>query len=258
MESDIVRPEDFLIKNHTKFHKIFTWSDDLVALDPKKYIKNNYSFCFPEKINIGLEGRDKLCTMIAGNKMIYKPTELYSKRLEAIKWFEKYHLDDFDLYGIYWDEFWIRSKIKIFRAFNRLKLLRKWIRVNRPSYKGTVEKKKDILEGYRFSICYENASSNGYITEKIFDSFFAGCVPIYLGAPNILEYIPSECFIDKRNFKTYEDLYDYISNMSEKEYLSYQNSIVDFLNSEKGYEFSAERNAEIWINEFKKDGIINE
>ena len=256
-ESDIVRPEDFLIKNHTKFDKVFTWSDDLVNYDPLKYIKTNHSFCFPENIKIGLDGRDKLCTMIAGNKMIYKPTELYSKRLEAIKWFEKNHPNDFDLYGIEWDEFWIRSKIKLFRAINRFKPLRKWIKPTRPSYRGTVVRKKDTLERYKFSICYENATSNGYVTEKIFDSFFAGCVPIYLGAPNVLEYIPSECFIDMRNFKSYDDLYDYICGMSDSAYLKYQISILDFLKSPKGYEFSAERNAEIWIDELRKDGLLN-
>jgi hypothetical protein len=42
-----------------------------------------------------------------------------------------------------------------------------------------VDSKKNTLEKYKFSICYENARDiPGYITEKIFDCFFAGCVPI--------------------------------------------------------------------------------
>ncbi|WP_226896450.1 glycosyltransferase family 10 domain-containing protein [Poseidonibacter ostreae] len=60
----------------------------------------------------------------------------------------------------------------------------------------------------------------GYITEKIFDSFFAGCVPVYLGADNITEHIPKECFIDKREFDTYEKLYKYLKNMSDEEYVT--------------------------------------
>jgi len=42
--------------------------------------------------------------------------------------------------------------------------------------------KKPIMEQYKFSIYHENARNiPGYITEKIFDSFFAGCVPVYWG-----------------------------------------------------------------------------
>jgi len=41
-------------------------------------------------------------------------------------------------------------------------------------------------------------NQNGYITEKIFDSFFTSYVLIYLGAKNITEHVPSNCFIDQR------------------------------------------------------------
>ena len=34
----------------------------------------------------------------------------------------------------------------------------------------------------------------GYITEKIFDSFFAGVVPIYWGAENITDYVPKSLY----------------------------------------------------------------
>jgi hypothetical protein len=46
------------------------------------------------------------------------------------------------------------------------------------SYKGKIDSKKDTLEKYKFSICYENARDTpGYITEKIFDCFFAANSP---------------------------------------------------------------------------------
>ena len=92
---------------------------------------------------------------------------------------------------------------------------------------------------------YENARDiPGYITEKIFDCFFAGCVPVYLGAPNVADYIPSGTFIDKRNFKTYEELYSYIKNMPETEYAGYLDAIKNFVRSDKIYPFSAECSAE--------------
>jgi len=39
-----------------------------------------------------------------------------------------------------------------------------------------------------FSICIENFQSSDYISEKILDSLYHNCVPIYLGAKNIDNY----------------------------------------------------------------------
>lgn len=50
--------------------------------------------------------------------------------------------------------------------------------------------KIEFLAGYRFNICPENMDAKEYVTEKIWDSFEAGCIPVYGGAlgnpePNI-------------------------------------------------------------------------
>ena len=80
----------------------------------------------------------------------------------------------------------------------------------------------------------------GYITEKIFDSFFAECIPIYLGAPDIGKYIPKDTFIDKNNFTTYDELYKYLKSMQKNEYNNYINAIKSYIKSDKIYEFSSE------------------
>ena len=41
--------------------------------------------------------------------------------------------------------------------------------------------KRKWLEGYKFNICFENASYPGYLTEKLFDAYACGCIPIYWG-----------------------------------------------------------------------------
>jgi len=116
------------------------------------------------------------------------------------------------------------------------------------SYRGKVRSKKEVLTKYRFAICYENARDiSGYITEKIFDCFFAGCVPIYWGANNIEDHIPQECFIDKRKFETYHKLYNFINNMSDDHYLEYLENIEAFLNSDKIYPFCSEFFANILV-----------
>ncbi|MEI0486100.1 glycosyltransferase family 10 domain-containing protein [Brachyspira intermedia] len=45
--------------------------------------------------------------------------------------------------------------------------------------------KIEYLRDFKFNICPENTISDGYVTEKLFDSFKAGCIPIYNGDENI-------------------------------------------------------------------------
>lgn len=49
--------------------------------------------------------------------------------------------------------------------------------------------KLEYMRNFRFNICPENSLGEGYITEKVFESIAAGCIPIYYGAylePDIL------------------------------------------------------------------------
>lgn len=238
-ESELVNPKNWNINKHKYFNKIFTWKDSII--DNIKYFKYNLSQEIQNKINKDLSKKEKLCTLIAANKKSNHSLELYSKRVEAIKWFEKNHLEDFDFYGIGWDSYKIQNRYINF-LFRNLGLS-KVFKPNFISYKGRIKSKKEVLEKYKFAICYENVKDMpGYITEKIFDCFFAGCVPVYWGGAvsDIVRYIPKECFIDKRKFDSYEDLYKYIKNISNEEYLRYLNNIEEFLNSQKAYKFSSE------------------
>lgn len=47
------------------------------------------------------------------------------------------------------------------------------------------DNKFEYLKQFKFNICPENLIENGYITEKLFDSFEAGCIPIWNGDKNI-------------------------------------------------------------------------
>jgi hypothetical protein len=237
-ECKLIRLENYDMKRHNYFKKIFTYDDCLV--DNIKYFKINFAFSFPQEVNINLDHKEKLCSMIAGNKKSRHPLELYSKRIEAIRWFEKHHIDDFDLYGIGWDAYRFDG-VKIVRALNRIKPLTRLFAEDFPSYRGKVERKLPIMQKYKFSICYENARDlPGYITEKIFDCFFAGCVPIYWGANNIIDHVPAECFIDKRLFVTYDELYKFMKNMPDEQYLNYLESAKNFLKSKAGCKFSTD------------------
>lgn len=128
--------------------------------------------------------------------------EIYSDRIEAIKFFSK--LNKLDLYGIGWDK-----KIAGFdSSYHRCAI---------ESYRGPVsyENKIKLLNKYKFAICFENCPFPGYITEKIFDCILSGCIPIYFGAPDISEYIPYKCYIDYNDFKSFNNLNDFLENFNE-------------------------------------------
>ena len=63
---------------------------------------------------------------------------------------------------------------------------------------------------FRFSIAFENDIINGYITEKIINSFLAGCIPIYDGPSDIFKYFNKDSFIYARNFKSLVNLANYV------------------------------------------------
>lgn len=210
-EPPVVNPLSYDVKYHDRFGKIMTWDDDLV--DGEKYVKFFYPQVMPDKKYNVLFSEKKFLTMMCSNKTSNGENELYSERRKAIEYCESQDLD-FDLYGYGWGNLGLKK------------------------YRGTAEKKLDTLSQYKFSLCYENMCGvKGYITEKIFDCFFAGCVPVYLGADNVTDYIPSGAFIDRRMFSDLAELTDYMMNMSEKEYQNYFDQAQDYLRSDRFQEF---------------------
>jgi hypothetical protein len=234
-ETELIRRDNWDIEKHNFFKKIFTWNDAII--DGKKYFKFN----FPNEIKttqVGFPGRNRFLTSISGNKTSNHPLELYSKRLETIQWFEKNHPDDLDYYGIGWDYLF---NIRWQKLFRKLKILDFIPKNSSRCYKGRVDEKLSVLRKYKFAICYENAKDiEGYITEKIFDCFFAGTIPIYWGPKNILNFIPENCLIDRTKFKNNEELYNNLLKISEDEIMAYQQNILSYLESEKVKSFSNE------------------
>jgi hypothetical protein len=229
-ENEMIRPSNWDEVNLGLFDRVFTWHDGLVGgdlSDPARYVKINYAHLFPPTIGYANIEKRKLCTTIACNKTSAHPKSLYQARVQGIRFFEQRHPDDFDLYGVGWDP-------KLF-----------------PSYRGPVAAKRPILAPYKFALCFENAHSiPGYITEKIFDCFFAGTVPLYLGAPNVETHIPPECFIDVRDVTGFEELYEIMKTMTPDEYAGRLDVIERYLRSEQAKEFAAQTFVDTIITNF--------
>ena len=255
LETSQVYPANGVLSNTDYYQKIFTWNDDLV--DGNSFIKIN----FPNPIHAysadGFLARNRFCCLISGNKTlsVIDDRDLYIERIKTIRWFERNAPLDFDLYGIDWHlPAWGRANIgklmrRIFRVTSKFFNMHPF-----SSYRGKVEHKRDVLTKTRFAICYENVRDlRGYITEKIFDCFFSGCVPVYWGASNITQYVPADCFIDRRKFLDTEEVYVFLKAMTEQEFKGYQQRIAAFLQSDAAYPFSSEFFAETVANTIVQD-----
>ena len=84
---------------------------------------------------------------------------------------------------------------------------------------GPTKNKIKFLSSYKFSIAMENTEGQGYISEKILDSFIAGTIPIYYGGYMIDEYINPKAFILIRNEKDMKQKIEYIKMIDNNETL---------------------------------------
>lgn len=68
----------------------------------------------------------------------------------------------------------------------------------------------DILQQYTYAMVVENVNADGYVSEKLYDCLVAGCIPLYYGNNNDLVGIPTDMFIDLKQFETSEQLQAYL------------------------------------------------
>ena len=130
---------------------------------------------------------DKI-VIINGNKISFIPGELYSLRREAI-----HRLENLDFFGSAWN---LSTSLKIKHAIANLLIAIKGKYVPTVSgarfffrkfseWKGAPLDKKTVLSQYKYCLVIENSLE--FLTEKLFDALFAGCIPIYVG-PNLSEF----------------------------------------------------------------------
>ena len=84
---------------------------------------------------------------------------------------------------------------------------------------GRVGNKIQFLSQYKFSIAMENSRGDGYLSEKIVDSFRAGTIPIYYGDYLIDEFINPKTYILIRGEKDIEKKIEYIKKIDNDDKL---------------------------------------
>ena len=252
VECPIVEPSIYRKLGHAQdyFRRVFSWSDSesLLRFTGRPLLCQHYHWAQSfDQVHEEVCGRQdrKFLVMINANKLprVYW-RELYTERMRAVEFFSRY--GEIDLYGTGWDQPSIRvGRTRVPYTLTRLHrfALAQWqkafpdplLRAARRVYRGRAGSKADTLGGYTFALCFENMVIKGWITEKIFDCFYAGTVPVYLGAPDIDAYIPQDCFIDMRDFSDYDALRCYLKSMSREQIDIYRENARKFLASD-GFE----------------------
>lgn len=152
--------------------------------------------------------------------------DLYRERINVLEYFSRF--DEIELYGEYWNK----------RPEHFLRKI----------HKGYVDDKFDTMSRYTFAICFENAIWPGYITEKIFACLSVGTIPVYLGATDITDDIPPECFIDMRQFKDYDELRNLLHSLTVEDIARYRAAAHRYFDSEKFRRFTKEHFAETLLS----------
>jgi hypothetical protein len=205
----------------------------------------------------------KYLTMISQNKLpnLYIH-ELYTERLRALEYFSR--TDSIDLYGIGWDKMPFRvgerrmppQLVRLHRmVWERLPFTKNhpYAEIIEKVWRGAVASKHETMSGYTFALTYENMVLEGWLNEKIFDAFLVGTVPVFLGAPDVTDYIPAECFIDRRDFGDYAELDSYLRSLSPQAIDEYRENARDFIASERYLPFTPQAFAELLLTATLED-----
>jgi len=218
-------PKENLHK-YNSYSRVYTFDDDLI--DEKKFFKFCYPVLQPMVEDLPDFKERKLCTMIAGN---WGPPE----RIGMLDFFASKPLGDFEFYGLPPKKYQQHPMAKgLVHGFSSSKT------------------KLHTIKQYRFCVCFENTHTTmGYITEKIFDVFASGCIPVYWGPKNVTDFIPLNCFIDYRMFHNNEEMYEYLQNFTEEQFNEYLKNIKAYLQSEQAKLFSSETFEDILLEALK-------
>ena len=83
----------------------------------------------------------------------------------------------------------------------------------------SVKNKIEFLSNYKFSIAMENSDGDGYLSEKIVDSFLAGTIPIYYGDYILDEFINPKSYILIKGENDIEKKIEYIKKIDKDDNL---------------------------------------
>lgn len=274
-ECPVVEPRLFreLDRASSAFRRMYSFAGDEAMRPflraPVHFAPFRYPYPFTSvDVAAWSRGSRGFLSIINGNKVPRLDTnELYSERLRAIAFFEAH--GEIDVYGVGWDGPPLRvGQTRIPSSLRRIAYLaeKRWDRMRpernplvataRRAWRGAVASKSAILSQYTFAICFENMVMQGWVTEKIFDCLVAGTIPIYLGAPDVDDWVDPECFVDMRRFSGYDELREYLLDLSPADIAAYREAGREYFQTKRFKPFSKEAFADTFVRILAEDAGV--
>lgn len=180
-EPEVVCPENYRSTYLSKFGKVIDVGRPerpatLTTRWPQNWPKN-----LPEAREGVFQNRSRL-VMVNADKLSFIRGEMYSLRRLCMRALP------LDTFGLGWDNSFTKKfkillgELQIVISNKRLPHLpaaRGWFSGAR-NFKGAVSDKISTMELYRHALVIENDRT--FVSEKLFDALFAGCIPVYVGA----------------------------------------------------------------------------
>jgi len=192
MEPEVVIPINFGKQIEDKFGTVIRVGRPGITSDKNLRWPQKWRDVAPLNLNRGITE----IAMICGNKISFVKGEMYSLRRRAA-----FEIEQIALYGSEWDSLnSTRMKKMIVEIASslragylpNLKSLRYWF-AEKNDWRGAPADKAKVLEQFKVSLVIENSLE--FLSEKLFDSFFAGCIPVYVG-PDLEDFeIPGSLVI---------------------------------------------------------------
>ncbi|EGG19524.1 glycosyltransferase [Cavenderia fasciculata] len=77
--------------------------------------------------------------------------------------------------------------------------------------------KREVFSRYLFSLAFENNNKTDYVSEKVYTCLLSGSLPIYMGAPNIDDFVPRNSVIKTNDFESPQHLVKYLKYLMTNE-----------------------------------------
>ena len=195
MEPSVVLPANYKLSRKRQFKKIIT----VGGLPSRDSLSVHWPLIWPSASELKelreTERTDRV-VLINGNKMSFIKGELYSLRRGAIK-----AIGNLDLYGTEWNSSTTARLFIALRSFvhsvlslelPRISGLSLWLQTYSKS-QGPVTKKLQTMSRFKYALVIENSAE--YMSEKLMEALFAGCIPVYVGPDPERYGIPKELVI---------------------------------------------------------------
>lgn len=80
----------------------------------------------------------------------------------------------------------------------------------------SVAAKTAFLRDYKFNLCFENSSYPGYATEKLYEAYMGGTIPIYWGSTTIECDFNPKAFLNWHDYQNDDDFFEAILEVDKK------------------------------------------